>query len=123
MSKILLVEDNEINQELMTRRLKNRGYEVRLAEDGEKALALLKNEKFDLVLIDISLPKMSGLQVVEICKSDHKLSHIIFVALTAHAMESTKEEALGIGCQAFVTKPVDYKLLMETIEPLLIKKT
>ena len=122
MQKILLVEDNEMNRDMLSRRLQRRGYSVVNAEDGEKGLLLARSEAPDLILMDISLPVMDGWEVTRLLKANPSTRHIPIIALTAHAMVSDREKAIGAGCDEYDTKPVDFGRLSEKIENLLLEK-
>jgi len=122
MQKILLVEDNEMNRDMLSRRLQRRGYSVVTAEDGEKGLLLAHSEAPDLVLMDISLPAMDGWEVTRLLKANQSTRHIPIIALTAHAMVSDREKAIDAGCDDYDTKPVDFGRLSEKIENLLLEK-
>ncbi len=122
MPKILLVEDNEMNRDMLSRRLQKKGYTVVTAQDGEKGYSLARSEAPDLILMDISLPAMDGWEVTRLLKANALTSHIPIIALTAHAMVSDREKALGIGCDDYDTKPVDFARLSEKIESLLVEK-
>jgi len=108
MPKILLVEDNEMNRDMLSRRLQKKGYTVVTAQDGEKGYSLARSEAPDLILMDISLPAMDGWEVTRLLKANALTRHIPIIALTAHAMVSDREKALGIGCDDYDTKPVDF---------------
>ena len=122
MQKILLVEDNEMNRDMLSRRLQRRGYSVVNAEDGEKGLLLARSEAPDLILMDISLPAMDGWEVTRLLKANQSTRHIPIIALTAHAMVSDREKAIVAGCDEYDTKPVDFGRLSEKIENLLLEK-
>ena len=122
MQKILLVEDNEMNRDMLSRRLQRRGYSVVNAEDGEKGLLLARSEAPDLILMDISLPAMDGWEVTRLLKENQSTRHIPIIALTAHAMVSDREKAIVAGCDDYDTKPVDFGRLSEKIENLLLEK-
>ncbi|HYT20325.1 MAG TPA: response regulator [Candidatus Polarisedimenticolia bacterium] len=122
MPKILLVEDNEMNRDMLSRRLQKKGYTVVTAQDGEKGYSLARSEAPDLILMDISLPAMDGWEVTRLLKANTSTRHIPIIALTAHAMVSDREKALGIGCDDYDTKPVDFARLSEKIESLLVEK-
>ncbi|GAP61635.1 hypothetical protein ARMA_0058 [Ardenticatena maritima] len=121
MTRILLVEDNELNRDMLARRLKRRGFEVFTAVDGEEALALVRSEMPDIVLMDMSLPKMDGWTATKHIKTDPQTAHIPVLALTAHAMIGDRERALEVGCDEYETKPVDFQRLLQKIEMLLQK--
>jgi CheY-like chemotaxis protein len=122
MPKILLVEDNEMNRDMLSRRLQRRGYCVVIAQDGEQGLSLAKSESPDLILMDISLPVMDGWQVTRLLKSNVTTKHIPVIALTAHAMVSDRQKAFETGCDDYDTKPVEIGRLSEKIENLLVEK-
>jgi len=122
MPKILLVEDNEMNRDMLSRRLQKKRYTVVTAQDGEKGYSLARSEAPDLILMDISLPAMDGWEVTRLLKANALTRHIPIIALTAHAMVSDREKALGIGCDDYDTKPVDFVRLSEKIESLLVEK-
>ena len=122
MPKILLVEDNEMNRDMLSRRLQRRGYAVVMAHDGEQGLALARSEAPDLILMDISLPVMDGWQVTRLLKSNQNTCDIPVIALTAHAMASDRQKAFETGCDDYDTKPVEFERLSEKIENLLVEK-
>ena len=113
MSKILIVEDNEMNRDMLSRRLIRRGYEVVIAEDGAKGVAMATRESPDLILMDLSLPVMDGWTATRILKEDDSTKSIPVIALTAHAMKSDEQKAKDAGCDDFDTKPVDLNRLIE----------
>jgi CheY-like chemotaxis protein len=123
MPKILLVEDNEMNRDMLSRRLQRKGYAVVMAHDGEQGLALAKSESPDLILMDISLPKMDGWQVTTLLKSSPETKSIPVIALTAHALSTDRQKAFEIGCDDYDTKPVEFGRLGEKIEQLLVEKS
>ncbi|HLY19965.1 MAG TPA: response regulator [Bryobacteraceae bacterium] len=118
MCRILLIEDNELNRDMLTKRLRRRGYQVELAADGRQGVELARRERPDLVLMDLSLPEIDGWQAARILKSDAATRGIPVVALTAHAMLGDMEKALEAGCDDYATKPVDLPLLLGIIERL-----
>ncbi len=120
--KILLVEDNEMNRDMLSRRLQRKGYSVVTAEDGEKGLLLARSEMPDLILMDISLPLMGGWEVTRLLKADDSTRHIPIIALTAHAWVTDREKAIQAGCDDYDTKPVEFTRLSEKIENLLTVK-
>ena len=122
MLKILLVEDNEMNRDMLSRRLERKGYSVITAEDGEKGLLLARSQAPDLILLDISLPVMSGWEVTRLLKADQATRHIPIIALTAHAWVTDREKALAAGCDEYDTKPVEFGRLSEKIDSLLTVK-
>ena len=120
MPKILLVEDNEMNRDMLSRRLQRKGYCVVTAEDGEKGLLLARSETPDLILMDISLPVMSGWEVTRLLKANEATRHIPIIALTAHAWVTDREKAIEAGCDDYDTKPIEFARLTEKIENLLV---
>ena len=119
MPKILLVEDQEMNRDMLSRRLKKRGYEVAIAVDGAEGVEKARSESPELILMDMSLPVMDGWEATRTLKADDATRGIPVIALTAHAMASDREKALDAGCDAYETKPVELKRLLETMEKLL----
>jgi CheY-like chemotaxis protein len=119
MARILLVEDNEMNRDMLSRRLIRRGYEVALALDGEQGLAMARTEAPALILMDMSLPGMDGWEATRQLKAASETSAIPVIALTAHAMAGDREKAIAAGCDDFDTKPVDLERLLQKIEALL----
>lgn len=119
MTRILLVEDNEMNRDMLSRRLARRGFEVLIAENGQTGVDLTLSEKPDLVLMDMSLPIMDGWEATRRLKADPDTSAIPIIALTAHAMASDRELAIEAGCDDYDSKPVDLPRLLGKIEQLL----
>ena len=119
MSKILLVEDNELNRDMLSRRLIRRGFEVVLAVDGGEAVAMARSESPDLILLDMSLPVMNGWDVARELKDALATSHIPIIALTAHAMDGDREKALTAGCNEYATKPIEFDQLLEKMNRFL----
>jgi len=117
--KILLVEDNEMNRDMLSRRLQRRGYEVVTAVDGETGLAMTRTESPALVLMDMSLPGVDGWEATRQLKADPATRAIPVIALTAHAMAGDREKALGAGCDDFDTKPIELERLLGKIQALL----
>ena len=115
MAKILLVEDNELNRDMLSRRLTRRGYTVVVAEDGEQALELARSEQPDLVLMDMSLPGIDGWEATRRLRADPGIADIRVIALTAHAMAGDRERALEAGCNDYDTKPVEMDRLLQKI--------
>ena len=115
MTMILLVEDNEMNRDMLSRRLTRRGYEVVIAEDGEQGVQLAKSELPDLILLDMSLPVLNGWDAARKLKTDLVTQQIPIIALTAHAMDGDREKALEAGCDEYDTKPVEFNRLLEKI--------
>ena len=121
MTKILLVEDNEMNRDMLSRRLIRKGFEVMMAVDGEEGVALAGKSAPDLILMDVSLPQMSGYEATRLLKANPLTRTIPVIALTAHAMASDRESALAAGCDDFDTKPVELPALLAKMEALLAK--
>jgi two-component system cell cycle response regulator DivK len=119
MAKILLVEDNEMNRDMLSRRLKKRGYDVLIAVDGHEGLEMTKSERPELILMDMSLPVIDGWEATRRIKADPELQGIPVVALTSHAMADDRERALEAGCDAYETKPVELPSLLATMNNLL----
>ena len=119
MAKILLVEDNEMNRDMLTRRLERRGHEVLVAVDGAQGLALAQDTLPGLILMDMSLPIMDGWEATRQLKADPATSSIPIIALTAHAMSEDREKALAAGCDDYDTKPVEFARLVGKIDALL----
>ena len=119
MSKILLVEDNEMNRDMLSRRLQRKGYEVVIAVDGQSGVEMAQTEAPDLVLMDMSLPVLDGWEATRRLKSSDATQHIPIIALTAHAMSSDRERALEAGCDDYDTKPIELPRLLDKIEALL----
>jgi two-component system, cell cycle response regulator DivK len=115
MPKILLVEDNEMNRDMLSRRLIRRGYEVVLATNGQEGLALAKSSCPDLILMDLSLPTLDGWEATRQIKSSASTASIPIIALTAHAMSGDKEQAFAAGCDDYDTKPIEFERLLEKI--------
>jgi CheY-like chemotaxis protein len=122
MPRILLVEDNEMNRDMLSRRLQRKGYSVLIAVDGEQGLATAYSEIPDLILMDISLPFIDGYEVTRRLKANPRTKHIPVIALTAHALLTDRDKAMKAGCNDYDTKPVDFTGLTEKIETLLIKE-
>ena len=119
MAKVLLVEDNEMNRDMLSRRLIRKGYEVVMAMDGEQAVAMAASERPDLILMDMSLPVIDGWEATRQVKSADATKHIPVIALTAHAMSGDREKALAAGCDDYDTKPVEFPRLLAKMEALL----
>jgi CheY-like chemotaxis protein len=119
MTKILLVEDNELNRDMLLRRLRRRGFEMVEAVDGRAALEIARAEQPDLILLDMHLPELDGWQMVRYLRADEALCHIPVIALTAHAMAGDRERALAAGCDDYDSKPVAFQRLVAKIERLL----
>ena len=119
MAKLLLVEDNEMNRDMLSRRLRKKGYEVAIAVDGQAGVEMASSEGPELILMDMSLPIMDGWTATKHIKADGTTSKIPVIALTAHAMEGDRIKALEAGCDDYDTKPIDLKRLLSKIETLL----
>lgn len=119
MTKILLVEDNEMNRDMLSRRLLRRDFEVRIAENGVQALTEAATYRPDLILMDMSLPEIDGWEATRRLKADPATASIPIIALTAHAMTSDRDKALAAGCDDYDSKPVDLPRLLGKIEALL----
>jgi CheY-like chemotaxis protein len=117
--RVLLAEDNEMNRDMLSRRLIRRGYTVLLAEDGQKAVEMAAAEAPDLILMDMSLPIMDGWEATRRIKAEPETSGIPVIALTAHAMQGDREKALEAGCDDYDTKPVELPRLLAKMETLL----
>ena len=119
MPRILLVEDNELNRDMLSRRLERKGYEVAVAVDGGEGLAMANAGGFDLILMDMSLPVMDGWELTRTLRNDERTRTVPILALTAHAMPGDREKALAAGCDDFETKPVDHRRLLDKIRALI----
>jgi two-component system cell cycle response regulator DivK len=119
MTKVLLVEDNEMNRDMLSRRLIRRGYEVVFAVDGQQGVDMAHSEKPDIILMDMSLPVMDGWEATRRVKSDAASRGVPVIGLTAHAMSGDREKAIEAGCDDYDTKPVELDRLIEKIERLL----
>lgn len=119
MTKILMVEDNEMNRDMLSRRLTRNGFEIVMAVNGQEGLDLASSENPDLILLDMSLPVVDGWEAARRLKADAATARIPVIALTAHAMVQDKEKALAAGCDDFDTKPVELPRLLEKINSLL----
>jgi CheY-like chemotaxis protein len=118
MAKILLVEDNEMNRDMLARRLQRRGYDMLVAVDGAAGVSMAQQETPDLILMDISLPVKDVYQATRELTADEATRAIPIIALTAHAFDSDRNEALAAGCDDYDTKPVDFARLLQKIEAL-----
>jgi len=119
MSKILIVEDNEMNRDMLSRRLIRKGFEVVMAEDGQKGVEMSKSESPDLILMDLSLPIMDGWQATSTIKASEETKDIPVIVLTAHAMAGDREKALEAGADEYDTKPIEFKRLLGKIRDFL----
>lgn len=122
MAKILLVEDNELNRDMLSRRLLRKGFEVVIAVDGGQAVSMAENERPDLILMDMSLPVIDGWEATRRVKASETSGHIPIIALTAHAMSGDRAKALSAGCDDYDTKPIEMPRLLEKIDALLTRK-
>ncbi len=119
MAKILLVEDNEMNRDMLSRRLQRKGYDVEIAIDGKDGIKKATSGRFDLVLMDMSLPEIDGWEVTRLLREEPATKELPIIALTAHAMEGDREKALDAGCDDYDTKPIELPRLLSKIEALL----
>lgn len=119
MPKILYVEDNEDNVYMLSRRLAKHGYDIAVAADGEKGVEAARSERPDLILMDLSLPVLSGWDAARRLKASEETRSIPIIALSAHALEGEREKAIDAGCDEFETKPVDLARLLEKISRFL----
>jgi two-component system cell cycle response regulator DivK len=119
MAKILLVEDNEMNRDMLSRRLTKRGHEVVIAVDGKEGVTMASSEAPEIILLDMSLPVMDGWEAARILKADDATLSIPIIALTAHAMAGDRERCLEAGCEDYDTKPIEFKRLLGKIDDLL----
>ena len=123
MPKVLLVEDNEMNRDMLSRRLQRKGYEVVMAVDGGQGVEMAKTMAPDLILMDMSLPVLDGWEATRQIKADPATQPIPIIALTAHAMAGDRDKALEAGCDDYDTKPIELPRLLGKIEALLQKRT
>jgi CheY-like chemotaxis protein len=119
MAKILLVEDNEMNRDMLSRRLTKRGHEVVIAVDGQEGVTMASSEAPEIILLDMSLPVMDGWEAARALKADEATKSIPIIALTAHAMAGDRERCLEAGAEDYDTKPVEFKRLLGKIDALL----
>ena len=119
MTTILIVEDNEMNRDMLSRRLERKGYQVLIAVDGEMGINVAREKSPDLILMDMSLPVMDGWEATRLIKADDRLKHIPVIALTAHAMANDRDKALEAGCDDYDTKPIELPRLLAKMEALL----
>jgi CheY-like chemotaxis protein len=122
MARILLVEDNDMNRDMLSRRLQRKGHEVLMAADGMQAILMAESEAPDLILLDMSLPVIDGWEAARRLKASPTTARVPIVALTAHAMAGDREKALAAGCDDYDTKPVDFSQLTAKIDSLLAKR-
>ena len=121
MKKILYVEDNEMNRDMLSRRLERKGYTIEIAGNGEEALKKIKKSIPDLVLMDMNLPIKNGWETCTEIRNNPDTTKLPIIALTAHAMAEDEKKARDVGCNDFTTKPIDFPLLIEKIEKFLNK--
>lgn len=119
MAKILLVEDNEMNRDMLSRRLERRGFQIAIAVDGAQGVAMAESESPDLILLDMSLPVIDGWEAARLLKAKPHTRSIPIIALTAHAMAGDREKALEAGCDDYDTKPIELPRLLDKISALL----
>jgi len=119
MARILLVEDNEMNRDMLSRRLTKRGHEVVIAVDGREGVTLASSESPEIILLDMSLPVMDGWEAARLLKADDATGGIPIIALTAHAMAGDREKCIEAGCDDYDTKPIEFKRLLGKIDALL----
>lgn len=119
MAKILLAEDNELNRDMLTRRLQKNGYEVIIALNGHEAISMAHTDAPDIILMDMRLPVVDGLEAIKQIKKDSKTKHIPIITLTAHAMTEDKDSAFAAGSDDFDTKPIELPRLLKKIQDLL----
>lgn len=122
MAKILLVEDNEMNRDMLSRRLERKGHQILIAVDGAQGVALAQSEKPDLVLMDMSLPVLDGWEATRQLKATSTTQHIPIIALTAHAMAGDREKCLSAGCDDYDTKPIEFSRLLGKIQAFLTRE-
>ena len=122
MAKVLIVEDDEMNRESLSRLLKRRGYEIVIGIDGQEGLNLARSEGPDIILMDMSLPIVDGWEATRQLKADASTKDVPIIALTAHAMATDRDKALGAGCDDFDTKPIELDRLLGKIQALLAGK-
>ncbi len=121
MVKILLVEDNEMNRDMLSRRLQRKGYEVIVAVDGEAGVSIAQSELPDLILMDMNLPVLDGWEATKQIRAHQTTHRIPIIAQTAHAMSGDREKCLAVGCDDYIAKPVEFQQLLVKIERLLVE--
>jgi CheY-like chemotaxis protein len=119
MPKILLVEDNEMNRDMLSRRLQRKGFEVAIAVDGRQGVEMAKADSYDLILMDMSLPEIDGWEATRQLRGEPETQSVPIIALTAHAMAGDRERALEAGCDDYDTKPIELPRLLSKMESLL----
>ena len=117
--RVLLVEDNEMNRDMLSRRLQRRGFEVGIAVDGREGVAMALTGEYDVVLMDMNLPEIDGWEAARQVRAGEKERRVAIIALTAHAMQGDRERALAAGCDEYDTKPVDFERLLDKIATVL----
>jgi two-component system cell cycle response regulator DivK len=122
MPRVLLVEDNEMNRDMLSRRLARRGFEVSLAADGQKGVEMAEHESPDIILMDMSLPVVDGWEATRRLKANQATQSIPLIALTAHAMAGDRDRAMQAGCDDYDTKPIEFPRLIEKMDRLLTAK-
>jgi CheY-like chemotaxis protein len=122
MARILLVEDNEMNRDMLSRRLERKGHQILIAVDGEQGVAVARAESPDLILMDMSLPVLDGWEATRRLKTMSETRMIPIIALTAHAMAGDREKCIAVGCNDYHTKPVEFSRLLEKIHVLLVEE-
>jgi CheY-like chemotaxis protein len=122
MARVLLIEDNELNRDMLSRRLQRKGYEVAQAVDGQQGLEAARAEKPDLILMDMSLPGLDGWEATRLLKADPETRDIPVIALTAHAMAGDREKALDAGCDDYDSKPIEWPRLLAKVEAALARR-
>lgn len=123
MAKILLVEDNEMNRDMLSRRLERKGYDVAMAVDGLQGVEMAQSGGYDLILMDMSLPELDGWEATRRIRETSDGERVPIIALTAHAMAGDREKALEAGCDDYDTKPIELPRLLSKMEALLAKKS
>ncbi len=119
MGKILIVEDNDMNRDMLSRRLERKGHQISIAIDGKQALEMASSEQPELILMDLSLPELDGWEATRRLKADNTTQHIPVIVLTAHALKTDREGAFEAGCDDYDVKPIDFPRLLVKIETLL----
>jgi two-component system cell cycle response regulator DivK len=119
MTRILLVEDNEMNRDMLSRRLERRGFDVTMAVDGREGVDMARGGEYDLILMDMSLPEIDGWEATRQLRASATTAEVPIIALTAHAMAGDREKALEAGCDDYDTKPIELPRLLSKIETLL----
>jgi two-component system, cell cycle response regulator DivK len=123
MTRVLLVEDNEMNSDMLSRRLTRRGFEVTVAADGQQGVETARREMPDIILMDMSLPVLDGWGATRILKADEATRSILVIALTAHAMPGDRDKAIECGCDDYETKPIELPRLLEKMDRLLVARS